>query len=215
MSILFLLKFAPVWPWLDTGWFGILSPYLEPVHLRVQLQRDRASGDPLPGNSTAVVDSSVSGAPEDVLYFLSLVSPKPDLAPALPENLLLSGRGSFQDGLRFYRPTSNLSIRESSSSPKELPESTTRGYAAVVDLCLKGSKDQRGHPSASEESRRASKYPEGKRAFQIRSGARGLVWLARADYSHAQLGVGRSRRACFTRTGHPWIVKSGSRLVCD
>ncbi|KII71636.1 hypothetical protein RF11_13492 [Thelohanellus kitauei] len=46
---------------------------------------------------------------------------------------------------------------------------------------LQGSKDQCGHPSASEESRRVSKYPGSKRAFKIRSGACGLVWLPRAS----------------------------------
>ncbi|KII63008.1 hypothetical protein RF11_02100 [Thelohanellus kitauei] len=59
--------------------------------------------------------------------------------------------------------------------------SKTHGYTTAVDLCLKGSKDQCGHPRASEESRRVSKYPEGKRAFKISSGVCGLVWLARAS----------------------------------
>ncbi|KII71891.1 hypothetical protein RF11_11889 [Thelohanellus kitauei] len=59
------------------------------------------------------------------------------------------------------------------------PCQTPRGYAAVVDLCLRGSKDQSSHPSASEVSRRVSMYPEGKWAFKIRSGAFGLFCLAR------------------------------------
>ncbi|KII63689.1 hypothetical protein RF11_06226 [Thelohanellus kitauei] len=58
--------------------------------------------------------------------------------------------------------------------------STTPGYTAAVDLHLKGSKHQCGHPSAFKESRRVSKYHEGKRAIQIRSGACGLVCLERA-----------------------------------
>ncbi|KII64275.1 hypothetical protein RF11_10943 [Thelohanellus kitauei] len=82
--------------------------------------------------------------------------------------------------------------------------STTCDYTAAVDVCLKGSKDRCVHPSPSEESRTVTKYPEGKWAFKIRSGACSLVWLARgADYSHSQLCVGRSLRACFQGTGHP------------
>ncbi|KII65951.1 hypothetical protein RF11_14892 [Thelohanellus kitauei] len=73
--------------------------------------------------------------------------------------------------------------------------STTRGYTAAKDQC--------GHPSASEESRRVSKYTEGKRAIRICSAACGLVWLARADFSHSQLCVRRSRRACFHGTDNP------------
>ncbi|KII60646.1 hypothetical protein RF11_03458 [Thelohanellus kitauei] len=93
---------------------------------------------------------------------------------------------------------------------------TARGYTAPVDLCLMCSKDQFGHSSASEKSRRVSKYPEGKRAIKIRSGACGLVCLARAsELSHSHLCVGRSRRACFQGLAIPCIVKSGSRLVCD
>ncbi|KII63980.1 hypothetical protein RF11_01466 [Thelohanellus kitauei] len=59
--------------------------------------------------------------------------------------------------------------------------STTRGYTAAVYLCLMGSRDQCGHPSAAEEYRSVSKYPEGKLAFKIRSGACGFVFLARAS----------------------------------
>ncbi|KII71864.1 hypothetical protein RF11_01409 [Thelohanellus kitauei] len=55
-----------------------------------------------------------------------------------------------------------------------LKRSTTDACTAAVDLCLKGSKDQCWHPSASEESRRVSQYPEGKRAIKINSGACGL-----------------------------------------
>ncbi|KII66741.1 hypothetical protein RF11_09332 [Thelohanellus kitauei] len=42
-----------------------------------------------PGNSTEVGDLAVSGAPEEVLHFLSLVSPKADLVPHFQSELCL------------------------------------------------------------------------------------------------------------------------------
>ncbi|KII68818.1 hypothetical protein RF11_08091 [Thelohanellus kitauei] len=65
-----------------------------------------------------------------------------------------------------------------SSNSFELP---TKTALKPELLQLQGSKDQCGHPSTSEESRRVSMYPEGKRAFKILSGACDLVWLARAS----------------------------------
>ncbi|KII61909.1 hypothetical protein RF11_07402 [Thelohanellus kitauei] len=59
--------------------------------------------------------------------------------------------------------------------------STTLGYTAEIDLCLKASKDPYGHPRASEESTRVSKHPEGKRALKIYSGVCDLVWVAIAS----------------------------------
>ncbi|KII60940.1 hypothetical protein RF11_13913 [Thelohanellus kitauei] len=60
-------------------------------------------------------------------------------------------------------------------------------------LQLQGSKDRCGHQSSSQESRMASKYPEGKRAIRICSAACGLVKLARASgLSHWHLCMGRS-----------------------
>ncbi|KII68587.1 hypothetical protein RF11_00492 [Thelohanellus kitauei] len=59
--------------------------------------------------------------------------------------------------------------------------STTRGYIAAFDLCLQDIKDQCRHPRASEKSIRVSKYPAGKHAFKIRSGACGSAWFAKAS----------------------------------
>ncbi|KII68586.1 hypothetical protein RF11_00491 [Thelohanellus kitauei] len=63
------------------------------------------------------------------------ISPNPEFAHAVPgctllgselsiffTNLILSGSISIPDVLRFYHPSSNSSIRETSDSPVELPE---------------------------------------------------------------------------------------------
>ncbi|KII67628.1 hypothetical protein RF11_10301 [Thelohanellus kitauei] len=83
-----------------------------------------------------------------------------------------------------------------------ISRSTTRGYTAIVDLCLKDSKDQI-----------VSKYPDGKRATKIRRGARGLIQITLVSGIALTALRGGSRRTCFQEAGHPpRIVKNGSRL---
>ncbi|KII61792.1 hypothetical protein RF11_12595 [Thelohanellus kitauei] len=84
---------------------------------------------------------------------------------------------------------------------------TTGGYTAVCDRCLKGNKGLCGHPIASEESRKVSKYHDRKRAIKIRSGSERII------YSRISV-CGAPEKPASRELTIPWTVKSGSRLVC-
>ncbi|KII74564.1 hypothetical protein RF11_16174 [Thelohanellus kitauei] len=183
------VKFAPFWSWLDPGWFAILSPRLESVHLGVQIQPHRASGVPL-GCKLKV--SPVRLAIRAILKLLR--NPNPDFGPSFPYQL---GR---------------LPISQSCF----ISRSTTRGYTPAVYLCLKDSKDQCGHPIASEELMRVFKYPDGKRAFKIRNCSCGLVWFARASGLFTLTALrGAPEEPASRGLTISLIAKSGSRLVCN
>ncbi|KII74228.1 hypothetical protein RF11_05552 [Thelohanellus kitauei] len=140
--------------------------------LRFYHQTSNASiGDPLRGKSIAVVDMAVYGVPEEVFFTSQICLPETgSLTCHFPSELFF---GLDCDSAELPRLPLSYSCF--------CCMSTTRGYTAAVDLCLKGSKDQCEHPRASKESKRVSKYPEGLRALQIRSGTCGLFCLTTAS----------------------------------
>ncbi|KII66586.1 hypothetical protein RF11_03428 [Thelohanellus kitauei] len=76
--------------WLDPYWFAIISPYLEPVHLRIQLQPHRDSGVSLccklKVTPTPLSFEKLEAAEGDT-YALSLMSPNPDFCPSFLHQL--------------------------------------------------------------------------------------------------------------------------------
>ncbi|KII62339.1 hypothetical protein RF11_11665 [Thelohanellus kitauei] len=94
--------------------------------------------------------------------------------------------------------------------------STTSGYAATVDMCLNGSKDQCENPSSFEESCTRPKYHEGKQASRNPQCFLGLAWLARARTLFPLAALRWALQELASRgLAILRIVKRGSRLVYD
>ncbi|KII63738.1 hypothetical protein RF11_08124 [Thelohanellus kitauei] len=84
--------------------------------------------------------------------------------------------------------------------PKESPQIAFTSSYCYVNIIFGVS----GTQAPTEESGMMSKYPEGKLAFKIRSGAFGLVWLARASELFTLAALSRAiPKSLHQGTGHP------------